>query len=91
MNRNIANNRGFTLIDSVLSVFIITVCILIFACTYRDWVPNKNVPAIEQLAYRSVESTGGYGAAQYYVFDTDGKRFQITRKQFDSYKTLERR
>jgi len=59
--------------------------------TYQsDSIPNNIT-----LSYRTVElGIGGflfYSGAQYFVFDTNGHRYQVSRDVFDAYKDLPRK
>jgi len=43
------------------------------------------IPITEaQIAYKSVEGTGVFGRAEYYIFSKTGERFRVSQKMFDS-------
>ena len=64
----------------LLPLLVIILCILLpIYFGYRtDNISNNII-----IEYKSVESTGLYGAAQYYLFDKDGNRYRVTQQEFD--------
>jgi hypothetical protein len=69
---------------SPLIVFIAFICVLVIAMSDGQ-ISNLPVDAIP--SYRTIENTGGlFGCrAEYYIFDTEGHRYKVTQKLYDTY------
>ena len=45
---------------------------------------NADIP-IEEIRCKSIENTGRWGSAEYYIFDLDGHRHQVLQEDWDKY------
>lgn len=51
----------------------------------------SNIPPQATMEYRTVENTGLLGRAEYYLFDSQGNRYYVTQRLFDSFPNLPKR
>jgi hypothetical protein len=75
-------------------IFVIIV-MLIGVFMFIGWSNTLNNVSFEKLPqnlqYRSIEESGGiFGGTDYYVFDSNGKRYQVSQSTFDKLYNLPR-
>ena len=82
--------RITNMIDKPIIPIIVTLLVMLVALYLMAPYSFTPIPQDTTLVYRTVESTGIWGASEYYLFDTSGTRYKVSQKTFDSYVDLPR-
>lgn len=89
-------------IPTVIVIIILVIVTLLFLALNFMPLPTSvqdaedaKLPIIstlpDQINYKSVESTGIFGHAEYYIFDSNGIRYKVSQKTFDSLTDIPRK
>ena len=71
-------------------IFVLLIILVLAGHLSRAFIFDT-IPPKTELVYRTVEGTGAYGRAEYYVFDTNGNRYRVSESTFDAYTELPRK
>jgi len=82
----------------IILVILIVLAVLLFISTIgcNSWYTRqsdpKPIPIPEnQIDYKSVEQPDTSGEVKYYIYNKDGRRFEVSRKMFDSLVNVPRK